>query len=52
MIQIGALEPNTLEAILTYLEHWLFAIVLTPHDIGVGNSRTISRWGMLVQCHI
>ena len=47
VIQIGAIEPNTLEALLTYQEHWLFAIVLTPHDIGVGYSRTISRWGLV-----
>ena len=47
MIQIGALEPNTLEAVLTYPEHWLFTIILTPHNIGVGYSRTISRLGLV-----
>ena len=47
VLQIGSLEPNTLEAVLTYPEHWPFAIVLTSHNIGVGNSRTISRWGLV-----
>ena len=47
VLQIGGLEPNTLEAVLTYPEHWPFAIVLTSHNIGVGNSRTISRWGLV-----
>ena len=29
VLQIGALEPNILEAVLTYPDHRLFAILLT-----------------------